>query len=105
MEEAMVQISFRTDEELKEELKLEVIRSGKTQNAVINEALHTHLESERAALEKIKQAVTSGRAEGRRSRGESLQLANKTADLDDREGLGVIKTPRRESGRSVKSGQ
>jgi len=89
----MVQISFRTDEELKEELKLEVIRSGKTQNAVINEALHIYLESERAALEKIRQAVISGRAVGKRPRGESLQLANKTADLDDREGLGAINTP------------
>lgn len=87
----MVQISFRTDEELQEMLKLEVIRSGKTQNAVINEALLSCLKPERAALEKIKQAVVAGRVKGRPSLSESLELADKAAKLDDREGLGTIR--------------
>jgi hypothetical protein len=58
----MVQISFRTDEELQELLKLEVIRSENTQNVVINEAFLSCLKPERAALEKIKQAVVAGHA-------------------------------------------
>jgi hypothetical protein len=90
----MVQISFRTDEELQELLKLEVIRSGKTQNAVINEALLSCLKPERAALEKIKQAVVAGRAKGKPSLIESLELADKTATLDDSEGIGTIRVTR-----------
>ncbi len=93
----MVQISFRTDEELQELLKLEVIRSGKTQNAVINEALFSCLKPERAALEKIKQAVVAGRAKGRPSLSESIKLADKTAKLDDSEGLGAIRATRSKS--------
>lgn len=94
----MVQISFRTEKELQELLKLEVIRSGRTQNAVINEALFDCLKPERAALEKIKKAVVAGRAKGRRSLNESIKLADKTAKLDDSEGLGTIKVSRSKSG-------
>jgi hypothetical protein len=48
----MVQISFRTDDEIRDLLRLETIRSGKSQNEVITEALIAHLSVEKDALEK-----------------------------------------------------
>jgi len=95
----MVQITFRVTEELQEMIKYEAIRQGKSQNAVITEALTSHLEKNQAALVKIKRAVVSARARGRRPLSESLQLAEKAASLDDAEGIGAISVTRRKSKR------
>ena len=95
----MAQITLRLPEDIQEMLKYEAIRLGKSQNAVITEALTYHLEKKRGSLDKIKQAVVSARAKGRRSLDESLQLAEKAASLDDAEGLGPIKVTRRRAKR------
>jgi predicted DNA-binding protein len=91
----MVQFTLRLPEKIQEMLKYEAIRLGKSRNAVITEALTSHLEKNHVALEKIKRAVVSARAKGRRSLVESLQLAEKAAALDDAEGLGPIKVTKR----------
>jgi hypothetical protein len=90
----MVQITLRVTEEMQEMLKYEAIRQRKSQNAVITEALTSHLEKNQVALRKIKRAVVSARAKGKRSLSESLQLAEKAAVLDDAEGLGSINVTR-----------
>ena len=95
----MAQITLRLPEDIQEMLKYEAIRLGKSQNAVITEALTYHLEKNRGSLNKIKQAVVLARAKGRRSLDESLQLAEKAASLDDAEGLGPIKVTRRRAKR------
>lgn len=95
----MVQITIRVSEDLQEMLKYEAIREGKSQNAVITEALTSHLEKNQKALSRIKQAVVSARAKGARSRSESLRLAEKAASLDDAEGLGPINVGRRKTKR------
>jgi predicted DNA-binding protein len=95
----MTQITLRLPEDIQEMLKYEAIRLGKSQNAVITEALTYHLEKNRDSLDKIKRAVVSARAKGRRSLDESLQLAEKTAALDDAEGLGPIKVTRHKARR------
>lgn len=95
----MAQITLRLPEEIQELLKYEALRSGKSQNAVITDALTFHLQKNRAALDTIKLAVVSGRAGGRRPTAESLRLADKAAALDDAEGLGPIKVARRKAKR------
>jgi len=95
----MTQITLRLPEEIQELLKYEALRSGKSQNAVITEALTVHLGKNRDDLDKIKSAVVSARAGGRRSTVESLKLAEKAAALDDAEGLGPIKVTRRRARR------
>jgi|WetSurMetagenome_2_1015567.scaffolds.fasta_scaffold248096_2 hypothetical protein len=95
----MVQITIRVSEDLQEMLKYEAIREGKSQNAVITEALTSHLVKNQVALTKIKKAVVSARAKGKRPRAESLQLAEKAASLDDAEGLGPITVSPRKSKR------
>jgi predicted DNA-binding protein len=95
----MVQITLRIPEEVQELLRYEALRRGKSQNALITEALTSYLGKNQKALEKIKQAVVAARATGRRSLAESLQLADKAAALDDEEGLGPIKVSRRNAKR------
>jgi predicted transcriptional regulator len=95
----MTQITVRLSEDDREMLKYEAVRLGKSQNGVIVDALRSHLEQNRKELDKIKRAVVSARAKGRRSLAESLQLAEKTAILDDAEGLGPIKVSRRKARR------
>jgi predicted transcriptional regulator len=95
----MAQITLRLPEDIQEMLKYEAIRLGKSQNAVITEALTNHLEKNRDSLDKIKRAVVSARAKGRRSLDESLQLAEKAAAIDDAEGLGPIKVTRHKARR------
>jgi predicted DNA-binding protein len=95
----MTQITLRLPEDIQEMLKYEAIRLGKSQNSVITEALTYHLEKNRDSLDKIKRAVVSARAKGRRSTAESIQLAEKVAALDDAEGLGPIKVTRHKARR------
>jgi predicted transcriptional regulator len=95
----MTQITVRLSEDDREMLKYEAVRLGKSQNGVIVDALRSHLEQNRKELDKIKRAVVSARAKGRRSLAESLQLAEKAATLDDAEGLGPIKVSRRKARR------
>jgi predicted DNA-binding protein len=98
-EKPMVQITLRVPEEIREMLNYEAVRLGKSKNAVITEVLTSHLGKNRVALEKIKRAVVSARAEGRRTLAESLQLAAKASALDDAEGLGTIKVTRHKARR------
>ncbi len=90
----MAAITLRLDQELSDLLKYESIRSGKSQNAIIKDALKHCLEKDQKSLEAIKKAVVLARAKGRRSQEESLDLAGKAAALDDAEGLGAIKVVR-----------
>ena len=95
----MVQITVRLPENLQELLGYEAVRSGKSRNAVITEALTVHLRKNRDSLDSIKRAVISARARGRRSIAESLPLAEKAAALDDAEGLGRIRVTRQKAKR------
>lgn len=95
----MTQITVRLSEDIHEMLKYEAVRLRKSQNGVIVDVLRSHLEKNREGLDKIKRAVVSARAKGRRSLAESLKLAEKAAVLDDAEGLGSIKVSRRKARR------
>ena len=96
----MKQIAFRIPEEMRELLRAEALRSGKTQNAIITEALAARFEKNRAALEQIQRAVVAARAKGPCSKTELLELARQAAARDDREGLGPIKVNRRRNKRA-----
>lgn len=93
----MVQITLRVPEELQEMLKYEAMRQGISKNEVAKKILTTGIKRNQAALERIKLAVVAGRAQGRRSRTNSFQLAEKVAVLDDAEGLGTIRVTKRKA--------